>query len=71
MNRMLFNVVLKITHTLIVLSEKTKKHIALEFGKYNDVYVLPNTVNDEFVFVENKNDLVKKTKRFVYISNYI
>lgn len=73
LNQLLFNLVLKITHRIIVLSETTKKYIELKFHKYDNVFVLPNTVSGELFFNDIKNELEinKETIKFVFISNYI
>jgi len=72
-NRLLFNFVINITHRLIVLSEKTKDYIELEFGKCTTIFVLPNTVNDEFELddIKIEKTLKNSTKQYVFISNYI
>jgi len=73
LNKLLFESVIKITHKLIVLSEVTKKYIEAEFGKCQGVFVLPNTVNDEFELdgIKNVKTVQKNYKQFVFISNYI
>jgi glycosyltransferase involved in cell wall biosynthesis len=72
-NRILFYLTIKITHRLIVLSEKTKNYIDSEFYGGIGVFILPNTVNDEVVFNDKYEIFLEKEKaiKFIYISNYI
>ncbi len=72
-NKLIFYLVIKTTHRLIVLSESTKKYIEYEFKKSSNVFVLPNTVSDEYVFDDKKESFIDNRKiiKFIYISNYI
>lgn len=69
-NKLLFRIVLQLTHRLIVLSEKTKDYIELKFDKSYAIFVLPNTVNIEYE-LDAERAPANKTKQFLYISNYI
>lgn len=69
-NKLLFRIVLQLTHRLIVLSEKTKDYIELKFDKSHAIFVLPNTVNIEYE-LDAERAPANKTKQFLYISNYI
>ena len=68
-----FWLVSKISHRFIVLSVKTKLYIQSEFNKKNQIFVIPNTINDEYDFNNNKRFVKEnmEVKQFVYISNYI
>lgn len=74
LNRVLFYLTKKLIHRIIVLSGSTKEYIESEFGNKSEVYILPNTINDEVVFnKKRKLKLInsKTDRKFIYISNYI
>ena len=73
LNRMLFKYVIGMTSKIIVLSKVTRNYIEAEFDRYYDVFVLPNTVNEEgYLNIYEKNFAPRKSrKQFVFISNYI
>lgn len=71
-NGLLFSFVLKLTHRFVVLSSQTKEYIQKQFQKNDSIFVLPNTINQEFFFNENTTKDVKKPfLKFIYISNYL
>jgi glycosyltransferase involved in cell wall biosynthesis len=72
LNRFLFYLVHKLSHKLIVLSEVTKKYLIDVFGDDISVFVLSNTINNEFYLNEIKYVSNDKNKyKFLYLSNYI
>lgn len=73
LNKLLFKCVIIMTKKIIVLSDQTRNYIEAEFDRYHDVFVLPNTVEEESYlnFSEKKNTPRKNHKQFVFISNYI
>ena len=64
-NRLLANLVIKLSEKIIVLSDIQKKAFSEIFAK--PVFVLHNTVEYEFDYTLNK----KKNNHFIYISNYL
>ncbi len=73
-NELLFLLVLRTAHRLIVLSEQTNNYVNKQFRVDNKVFVLSNTINHEsFPRIDRKEKVNNKNKvfRFIYISNYI
>lgn len=65
-NRFITNMIFKLTDKLVVMSNFQRKELN-NFIDPNKVYVLENSLSDEFEFKGKKNGF----KKFLYISNYI
>jgi len=64
-NRFLTKLIFNFTDKLIVLSKNQKQEFSMHFDN-NNIFVLENSLSHEYEFKE-----IKKTTKFIYISNYI
>lgn len=70
LNAKLFKLVTKLTGSYIVLSGQIKTYIETNYNK-QEIYVIENTISDEYILQKPINSNNKKDYNFVYISNYI